>query len=431
MICFKKQSVLCKDRPRGRMPRQGEYFTWRFPGKILMLLLMLFSSAFPAQADQIAVNPNPAAATSNQPAVASAPARASSSPLESPPVGNPKMPSSDVQGNVHSGFLPRQLQFGDLKAGIFWGDGKMSVSRDIAQGAASDPWIGTVFPGFNHRSDTSLDDTFVAVEWGFRWGDRLVGTTSFDTNIGQETEYKQTSIGTGRNNMGILSLPGDSGIITLHNENRILNLDQSFALRLMPSLQLLAGWKYSEINSSLSPYSTANPINGSRTLPGQVGWQNYWSNTIPSTTSFSMDQRFWWTGPFLGIRLTKGTPQKLPGQWHVEGKAAPYVWGNYKFRWNASYKDSFSFMNGQETTDMGLHGYFLEVKGGMQIKLAGNLFLDVWSKYSYLHMEGSGREVQSEQNNWTAVRAIAQASAQSISLKENFWGAGANLVWHF
>ena len=144
-----------------------------------------------------------------------------------------------------------------------------------------------------------------------------------------------------------------------------------------------------------------------------------------------MDQRFWWTGPYLGARVVVGTPLKLPGQWYVEGKGVPYAWGRYQFEWKGYYNDSPFFVVGQQSTNERLDGYFLAVKGGTQIKLIGKLFLDLWSKYTYLHMSGSGREVQSIQNNFLPVQTLLQEAAQTIAVNEHFWGAGANLVLRF
>jgi len=143
-----------------------------------------------------------------------------------------------------------------------------------------------------------------------------------------------------------------------------------------------------------------------------------------------MAQRFWWTGPYLGMRLTVGSPQKLPFQWYVEGKGAPYAWGRYKFNWEGAYNDGFFFVRGQQTTNERVHGYFLEVKGGAQIKLVGKLFLEIWSKYRYVNMDGSGSEAQTAQNNFLAYQTFSQEAAQSIGIKENFWGVGTNLVLH-
>jgi hypothetical protein len=238
-----------------------------------------------------------------------------------------------------------------------------------------------------------------------------------------------------------LRLPdNEAGFITLDNKNRIFDVDQCFAFpkeialsvsSLVPKLRFLAGWKYSLISSDIDSSLAAYGPLERHGLPGTSGWENLWTNSIPYTTGFTMDQRFWWTGPSLGMRLAGPILQKLSGRWYLEGKGVPYAFGNYKFHWSGAYEDGFFFYRGQQTTDMAVHGYFLEVKGGAEIKLLGRLFLDLWSKYSYLHMQGSGHEVQSSQNNFLATQSLLQDADQDISINENFWAVGANLVLQF
>jgi len=377
---------------------------------------------------------------------------------EFPAAGNPKMAPSNSPGNQQapSAGSP-QLHFSDLKAGIFGGGGTMSVHRDLAAGPAGanyalDTW--PAFPATRHHSRTRLDDVFVGGEWGFRWGDILVGTTSFDTNFGTQNHFKQKSTvlpgqtggwvwdyGLG----GVLVVPsGNAGFITLDTKNRIFDVDQCFAFPkeialsaspMVPKLRFLAGWKYSLINSDIDSSLAAYGPLERHGLPGTTGWENAWRNSIPFTTGFTMDQRFWWTGPSLGMRLAGPILRKLSGQWYVEGKGVPYAWGRYKFDWKGAYEDGFFFFRTQETTDMAVHGYFLEVKGGTEVKLIetllGRLSLDVWSKYSYLHMQGSGWERQRQQNNFLATLTIDQEAAQHVSINENCWAVGANLVLQF
>ncbi len=350
------------------------------------------------------------------------------------------------QDHFGSAFSPSQLHLDDIKAGIFWGGGLMSVDRIVAPGPApvsvlAGGGLGPAFPGFRNRTDTSLNDPFLAVEGGFRWGDMLVATTSVDTNIRLQNQFTQTSSATsgqtnfaGNPTLGVLFLPDNTkGVITLDERNTMWDLDQCFAFSVAPKLQLLFGWKYGSINSSLAPYSAQVPSNSFINLPGITGWQNFWTNTtVPSTTGFTMAQGLWWSGPFLGMRFTDGAPRKLPGQWYVEGKVVPYAFGSYEFEWNGSYRDSLGYvLNGQQSTHLGVHGFLPEVKSGTKIKLAGSLFLDVWAKYVYLNMHGSGAEEQSFQSNFTSVPALSQVAYQTIAVNSNFWGVGADLVLPF
>jgi hypothetical protein len=364
--------------------------------------------------------------------------------------GKPTTAFSDPQGKCTGLLCP--LGFGDLKLGVFGGSGAMSVHRDVARGPAGSLWGLPTFPEFSAyraHSRTRLDDLFVGGEWGFRFGDILEGTTSLDTNVGAiQDHFKQKytapagqTPGFGYNVAVEMRVPdGEAGFITLDAKNRIFNVDQCFAFPkeitlfaspMMPKLRFLAGWKYSllisDIDSSLGVYGPLERHG----LPGTSGWENQWRNGVPFTTGFTMAERFWWTGPSLGMRLAGTIMQKLSGKWYLEGKGVPYAFGNYKFDWRGAYEDGFFFVHGRQMTDMAVHGYFLEVKGGTEIKLIGRLFLDVWSKYSYLHMQGSGHEVQSSQNNFLATQSLLQNTDQTLSINENFWAIGANLVLQF
>ncbi|HTZ18123.1 MAG TPA: hypothetical protein VMB78_06750 [Dissulfurispiraceae bacterium] len=362
---------------------------------------------------------------------------------EVPSGDKPEINPSESHGNSHSSSLPSGFQIGDMKAGIFWGDGRMTVDRQVA--VSPSPLL---FPsGFEHRSITNFNDPFLTFEWGFRLGDIMSATTSVDTNIAEQRKFTQTSTGaqTGvpyNSAMSILALPANTtGIIALDSRNNIWDLNECLAFRVIPNLQLLVGWKYNSISSDIDPYSAAIPANSFPTLPGLTGWTNGWAlSNAPSTTGFAMTQRFWWTGPFLGARFTTGTPQKLPGQWYIEGKAVPYAWGTYTFKWSGFFHDDTGgFINGQENTHVGVHGYSAEIKSGMQIKLIGRLFLDLWAKYERLHMSGSGAEGQATQNSygalnpayWGVAANYSQQAAQNIKLRENLWGVGPSLVLHF
>ena len=338
----------------------------------------------------------------------------------------------------------------DFKLGFFYGDGDLDVHRDIAEGAVcfDIPGIPS-FDSFKHHAEMGLDSVYVSGEFGLRWDDLLELTTSVNTNLERETEFEQTSVPTGKalvvpwyEEMYVLRLnKGTKGVITLNNEdNRILNFDQCLALPAFPgmsklpgapTLRFLVGWKYSKITSRLSPcLGHYSPLER-RTLPGTIGWQNLYRNAIPFTTGFTMDQEFRWTAPYLGMRLTVGNPQKLPGQWYVEGKGAPYAWGDYKFNWNGAYEDGFFFVRSQQATNLRLNGYLTAVKGGWQTRLVKKLYVDVWSEYMHLNLEGSGHETQSSQNNFLARQSATQRTAQKITIEENLWSVGANLMLRF
>jgi hypothetical protein len=363
-----------------------------------------------------------------------------------PPAADPEKTPSGPKSKPCSGFSLCQLHPEDLKAGVFWGGGSFTVDRNVAPGATNS-FYDHPFSGFKHRTDTDLNDTFLAFEGGFRWGDKLSVITGVDTNVGRENQFRQATAVTPAQTIysggisptlgGLLYLPNNTGgLIALGDRNSIWNWDQGFAFRLKPKLQFLLGWKYSSINNSPGLYSTSMPASTWETLPGIGGWMNYWGgNKTPITVGFTMAQRLWWTGPYLGAQLKSGTPQNLPGQWYIEGKFAPYVWGDYKFAWRGSYSDTFGgFMGGQQTTQTGLSGYLLELKAGTRFRLVGNLYLEIWAKYMHLNMTGSAREMQSLRTNITTITPwpnISQQANENISVNQNFWAVGPNLVYHF
>lgn len=361
------------------------------------------------------------------------------------PAASPEKTPSGSKSKPCSGFSLCQLHPEDLNAGVFWGGGSLTVDRLVAPGPV-DPFQGLLFAGFKHRTDTDLNDTFLAFEGGFRWGDKLSIITALDTNIGRENQFRQATDATAGQTsgvpynvtLGLLALPNNTrGFIALPDKNSIWDWDQGFALRLKPKLQFLLGWKYSSINDSPGPYSSTVPKQVWPTFPGMGGWENYWANTtMPSTTGFSFAQRVWWTGPYLGAQLKSEASQGLPGQWYIEGKFAPYVWGDYKLAWRGSYRDPLDgFIVAQETTQTGLSGYMLELKAGTQFRLAGNLYLEIWAKYMHLNMTGSGHEMQAWQNSYAGLSSywtpFVQQAMTHITVNENLWAFGPNLIYRF
>jgi hypothetical protein len=360
------------------------------------------------------------------------------------PAADPEKSPSGSKSKPCSGFSLCQFHPEDLKAGVFWGAGSLTVDRLVAPGPV-DPW-GLLFGGFKHRTDTDLNDTFLAFEGGFRWGDKLSVITGLDTNIGRENQFRQATdatagqtSGIGYNGtLGLLYLPNNTrGFIALPDKNSIWDWDQGFALRLKPKLQFLLGWKYSSINDSPGSCYATVPKNTFLTFPGMGGWGNYWADTtMPSTTGFSFAQRVWWTGPYLGAQLRSGDTPRLLGQWYIQGKFAPYVWGDYKLAWRGSYRDPVGgFIVAQEATQTGLSGYMLELKAGTQFRLAGNLYLEIWAKYMHLNMTGSGHEMQAWQTSFASLNPIWQPVAQQtiahITVNQNLWAIGPNLIYRF
>gem|GEM_PF-2161146 len=359
-----------------------------------------------------------------------------------PSVGNP----SASLGNFFSGVSLSKLQPSDFKAGIFWGGGQMRVDHNILPGPAAEDLFNAgatqpAFGGFEHRRDTDLRDTFLSAQWGVRWGNVDLATLGVYTNIGKITQFKQRTSeapinplqNMGRPTLAVLRLPGDTeGVITLDNRNRIFNWDLTFAVPVLNGVQFLAGYQYGYIRSGLDPYS-ATSSGGFQGLPGITNWQNYWSlaGTV-NTTGFTMTQRLWFSGIFIGARLAGGGPESLPAQWYVEGRIIPYAFGSYQFEWDGYYLAGGFFVNGRQTTSAtGLKRYALEVKGGTQIDLVNKLFLNIWAKYLYVQMNGSTPEVQEFDRNFGTVRDFSQEANQSVTMKVNFWGVGGDLVLPF
>ena len=68
------------------------------------------------------------------------------------------------------------------------------------------------------------------------------------------------------------------------------------------------------------------------------------------------------------------------------------------------------FLSSQETMQTGLSGYMMELKGGAQFRLVGNLYLEIWAKYMHLNITGSGREIQAWQNSYASLIRIGRPS---------------------
>ena len=125
------------------------------------------------------------------------------------PAAEPEKTPSGPKSKPCSGFSLCQLHPEDLKAGVFWGSGNLTVDRLVAPGPV-DPLQGLLFAGFKHRTDTGLNDTFLAFEGGFRWGDKLSIITALDTNIGRENQFRQATDATAGQTSGI-AYNGTSG----------------------------------------------------------------------------------------------------------------------------------------------------------------------------------------------------------------------------
>ena len=151
------------------------------------------------------------------------------------PAGSPEKTPSGPKGTPCSGFSLCQLHPADVKAGIFWGSGNLTVDRLVAPGPFN-PYQGSVmFAGFEHRTDTGLDDTFLGFEGGFRWGEKLSIITALDTNMGRNNQFRQATDATaaqsypgGNAALGTLYLPVNTrGIIALPDNNSIWNWDRA------------------------------------------------------------------------------------------------------------------------------------------------------------------------------------------------------------
>ncbi len=349
------------------------------------------------------------------------------------------------------------LKATDFSAGFFWGGGTMYVDHKIGAGPAPDSIYGLstggpAFAAFEQRRSTDLKDTYVALQGGLRYGDRVEATLYYDTNIGKQTQFKQTtpaSSGQGSNfgggrpqslgriDLAVLFLPDNTeGIINLDNTNRIWNTDLCLAFSALARVQVLAGWKYSSLRSSIDPYSATIPgiTPLFQTLPGITNFQNFFVRFGgPSTTGFAISQQMWYGGPYIGLRFGGNGPQSGAGTgWYLEAKVAPWLAGRYGFYWAGAFNAPGAFLNGQQTTNAtGLRRYALEVKGGGKVDVARRFALDVWAKYLYVNMNGSTPEVQSEQSNILVQKSLSQEAHQTVNMNVNFWGIGGDLVLPF
>jgi len=351
----------------------------------------------------------------------------------------PQNQSMDFNSFLQGTWL-RSLTLGKVSAGIFWGDGSLNVAHTIEAG----PNFVAAIPGFHdfddfsHQRETPLTDTFFELDGSLIAQGFEFLKVKFQTNVGRVTQFKQfTEPGVqrpfghhSRYAVGsVIRLPNNlEGIIFMDNRNKIWTWELTGRIPGYAGFDILLEYKWGSVRSCLDPYSTSNPILGSQFLAPNIGWRNNWTSpALPSTTSFNMTQNFTWHGPFIGVSW-RNPFLAWGGRGYIDFVGSPAMFGKYEFDWGAAYEDAFFFVKGfQGTQIVGWDRVGLELRGGIEFSLVGNVTLDVAGKYTYIRLKGNDTEFQTMSNNFLATRFYIQGAQEYVTLTQRFWQVGGNI----
>lgn len=308
----------------------------------------------------------------------------------------PQNQSMDFNSFLQGTWL-RSLTLGKVSAGIFWGDGSLNVAHTIEAG----PNFVAAIPGFHdfddfsHQRETPLTDTFFELDGSLIAQGFEFLKVKFQTNVGRVTQFKQfTEPGVqrpfghhSRYAVGsVIRLPNNlEGIIFMDNRNKIWTWELTGRIPGYAGFDILLEYKWGSVRSCLDPYSTSNPILGSQFLA--------WG-----------------------------------GRGYIDFVGSPAMFGKYEFDWGAAYEDAFFFVKGfQGTQIVGWDRVGLELRGGIEFSLVGNVTLDVAGKYTYIRLKGNDTEFQTMSNNFLATRFYIQGAQEYVTLTQRFWQVGGNI----
>lgn len=357
------------------------------------------------------------------------------------------------------------ITIGDLKFGLFYGGGGVTVMHSIGAGPEHrfvDAWgpnyaaPGTPdFDTFVHYRKTDLRDVYCSFQVGLRRRDSELLALNVETNFGRVTDFKQyTEAGQGTfriNNprQGRLAaltlnlLNGQNGIITLDNRNRMWTADLRGEVPFAPGWAVLWGYKWTTVRTAIDPYSSDRaafysipppPPLWYTQLPGLSGWHAVWASLEdPSTTSFQLNQFFRWHGPFVGLRVKDLLSLST---WNLDFIIAPWLFGKYEFQWETAFRAAppGEYLGASQVTEAnGYYRFLVEVRTEGKFDLTGGTTLEIFGKCSYVYLNGSVPKTQTLASGsaFPPTFNYSQEAPQQITMRQYFWGIGSNLVFPF
>jgi hypothetical protein len=213
-------------------------------------------------------------------------------------------------------------------------------------------------------------------------------------------------------------------------------------LPIFPGVDILAGYKWLRITSKIDPYTADAPPSSFPVFPGQAGWTPSWATAhLASATSFDMDQKITWNGPFIGLRMSNTIGHGF--EWFCDTRLYPWFFGSYTFSWNGAYLDPFAnftpgIYGSQSTSISGTNRWGAEVDFRCRRYLRGSCTIELEARYSYASMSGSCLEYQTLGNvygssipaYWGAAN-YAQNTPESLSIRQELWMVGGSLEMGF
>ncbi len=355
-------------------------------------------------------------------------------------------------GSVSPGFreVLYGLGFTSAKAGIYWGFGDIFVDEQIAQGGEQVDLLWKDFSTFHNYRRSSLKDNYVSAVIGLGYPGREYLTLGYETNFARMSQFRQYteagSVGQPvpeyRGALGTLTLPdGQAGLILLDSKNYFQAFDIMAKLPAFRWIDLLAGYKFMRVTSSIDPFSENTPANAWPVFPGQAGWTPAWAdNVLTSVTQSGMAQKLTWHGPFLGASM------RINGFGWVsalDARVYPYLFGKYEFFWNGVYLDPDSNFTpgiwGSQTTSIsGRQRSAVELEFRSRYALGNRWAIQLQGRYMFASMAGSKPASQTLGNvygpfnpsYWGAAN-YTQFTPETVSVKQQLSLLGGSMEFTF
>ncbi len=338
------------------------------------------------------------------------------------------------------------------RVGVFYGGGQLHVDDFIAEGRAT--ILQSDFATFVHHRKADLRDAYFSGVLGMGTQGMEFLTLGVATNLGITTRFKQYTdpgnypkppLPPERWYRGVLGIYGlgneESGLITLNNKNRYWAVDLCARLPILAAFDLLGGYKFVSIKSTIDPLSFDIPPGtgglGFATypgLPGQQGWIPTWRYSADtSATSFDMYQKITWHGPFIGLCMANVSGYGF--DWFFDTRLYPWLFGKYTFTWNGDWfeapGDSAPAIYGSQATEFsGNRRWGVDLDFRCRRPWRDLFAVQFEARYSYAWMSGSCVEYQTLGNIYGGgflAGNYAQNTPEHLNIRQQLWMVGGNL----